>query len=123
MKKMLLALFSVLFIGLYVSSASAEHYGIPTAGQERTEIVWVCTNIDDARVYVTERAEAESYLHWIFILREIVEQGSCSMDEAKYVVDEVVETVVGLQVINREFGEPITHYIIKIKDGHFIVTY
>ncbi len=122
MKKTLSVLFSILFIGLYVSTASATHYGIPTAGQERTEIVWVCTNIDDARVYVTERTEAESYLHWIFILREIVEQGSCTMDKKEYVVDEVVETIVGLQVINREFGEPIIHYIVK-SDDHFVVTY
>ncbi len=122
MKKMLSMLFSVLFVGLYASTASAEHYGIPTVGQERKEVVWHCTNIDDARIYVTERAEAESYMHWIFILREIVEQDSCMMGEIEYVVDEVVETISGLEVKSRAFGEPIPHYIIK-SDGHFLVTY
>lgn len=122
MKKILFALFGVLLIGLSTSTAFADHYGIPTVGQIRTEMVWVCKNIDDARVYVTLRVETGHYFVWIAMLREIADQGRCIMREVEYVVDEVVEIVSGLQVTNRAFGEPIPHYIIK-HDEHFFVTY
>ena len=122
MKKMLLALFSVLFIGLYVSSASAEHNGVPTAGQARTEVVWFCDNIDDARTFITARTEVESYDEWIALLRGLVGQNRCRMGQVEYEIEEVVETVSGLYVENRTFGEPIPHYIVK-SDNHFVVTY
>ncbi|KKN39126.1 hypothetical protein LCGC14_0746460 [marine sediment metagenome] len=122
MKKMLLALFSVLFIGLYVSSASAEHNGIPEVGQAREEIVWHCDNINDARTFVTARDEVESYSEWIDVLRELANQRRCNMGRIYYVVDEVVEEILGLQIENRTFGEPIPHYIVK-SDNHFVVTY
>lgn len=122
MKKILSILFSVLLIGLYTSTASASHNGIPTIGQERAEIVWICTNIDDARMYVTAREKVESYYDWILVLRELVNIDNCVMGRTTYVVEEVVETILGLQVINRDFGEPILHYIIR-EGAHFIVTY
>lgn len=119
MKKILSMFFSVLLIGLYVSTASASHYGIPTSGQERTEIVWICNNIDDARTFVTAR---ESYYDWIFVLQSLVGLGNCDMGSIAYVVEEVVETLSGLKVADRAFGDPILHYIIK-SDDHFVVTY
>lgn len=123
MKKMLLALFSVLFIGLYVSSASAEHNGVPTVGQVRTEVVWFCDNINDARTYVTAREKVESYDDWILVLRALVSLGNCRMDEIEYRIDEIVETISGLYVEKgRTFGEPVTHYIID-SGGLFFVTY
>lgn len=122
MKKMLLALFSVLFIGLYTSAASAEHNGVPTVGQVRTEMVWFCDNIDDARTFVTAREEVESYDDWIVVLRTFVNRGRCKMDEMEYRIDEIVETISGLYIENHAFGEPILHYIIKSND-HFVVTY
>lgn len=122
MKKILSILFSVLLIGLYTSTASADHYGIPTVGQERAEMVWICTKIDDARIYVTAREKVESYYDWILVLRELVNMDNCVMGRTTYVVEEIVETILGLQVINRDFGEPILHYIIR-EGAHFIVTY
>lgn len=122
MKKMLLALFSVLFIGLYTSAASADHNGVPTVGQEREEIVWVCDNINDARTFVTARDEVESYFEWIDTLRGLVYQGRCKMGRTYYIIDEVVEEILGLQVENRTFGDPITHYVIR-SGNHFVVTY
>ncbi len=128
MKKILFALFGVLLIGLSTSTAFADHYGIPAVGQVRTEVVWICKNIDDARAYVTLRADIAAkaeeghYFIWIVMLREIVGQGRCIMREVEYVVDEVVEIVSGLEVTNRAFGEPIPHYIIKYNE-HFVVTY
>lgn len=122
MKKMLLALFSVLLIGLYTSTAIAEHNGVPIVGQVRTEIVWFCDNIADARTYVIAREEVGSYFEWIAVLRVITNQGNCKMDKIEYRIDEIVETISGLYVENRTFGEPITHYIIKSND-HFVVTY
>lgn len=122
MKKILSVLFSVLLIGLYTSTAFASHYGIPIVGQERTEVAWVCNNIDDARTYVTVREQVESYYDWIDVLRMLVALGNCNMDTTTYVVDEVVETISGLKVANRAFGEPIPHYIIR-EGAHFIATY
>lgn len=126
MKKILSVLFSVLLIGLYTSTASASHYGIPVVGQERVEVTWVCNNIDDARIYVTARearGQVESYDRWILVLRALVSLGNCNMYfPATYVVDEVVETISGLEVVDRAFGEPIPYYIIR-EGAHFIVTY
>lgn len=122
MKKVLFAIFSVLFIGLYIPIVPATHYGVPTVGQERTEIVWVCANIDDARTFVTARAEVEDYYDWIDILRALISQGRCKLDKIEYEVEEIVEIVLGLYVENREFGEQIPHYIVK-SNNHFVVTY
>lgn len=131
MKKMLFVLFSAIAIGSYVLLASANHYGIPTVGQEREETVWSCITKDDAKIFVTSRAEVESYFSsketayfaWIKLLREMNRLNRCEMEMTEYVIEEIVETVSGLEVLSREFGEPMLHYIIKTKDGHFVVTY
>jgi len=123
MKKILMSLFGGILIGLYSMTATAEHYGVPTIGQERNERVWTCVTKADAKIYVTARAKVESYFDWIDVLRNIDNQNRCEMEPIKYVVEEIVETVWGPEVLSREFGEPIIHYIIKTKDGHFVVTY
>lgn len=109
-------------VGLYTMTASAKHNGVPTVGQERIEETWSCITIDDAKLFVTARAKALGYFAWIELLREMVNQNLCQMADTTYIVEEIVETVSGLEILNRKFGEPITHYIIKSGD-HFIVTY
>jgi len=123
MKKMLFALFSAIAIGSYALLASANHYGVPAVDQEREETVWSCITKDDAKIFVTSRAEVESYFAWIKLLRSMNRQNRCEMEMTEYVIEEIVETVSGLEVLSREFGEPMLHYIIKTKDGHFVVTY
>jgi len=125
MKKILAAFFGGLLLGSiwYIITANANHYGVPIVGQERDETVWVCVTKDDAKIFVTSRAEVESYFAWLKLLRSMYRQNRCDMDKFEYVIEEIVETVSGLEVLSREFGEPMLHYIIKTKDGHFIVTY
>jgi len=116
-------LFGGILIGVYTFTATAEHYGIPTVGQERNERVWTCVTKADAKIFVTAQAEAESFFSWVDMLRDMNRQNRCQMEPIKYVVDEIVETVSGLEVLSREFGEPVIHYIVKTKDNHFVVTY
>ena len=121
MKRILFVLLGFALMG-YAIGAFASHNGIPTAGQERKEVIWACVNIEDARTFVTARKEAESYDAWIAILRGLAGQRRCMMGEVEYKVEEVVETFSGLEVLDREFGEEITFYIVKSND-HFVVTY
>ncbi len=121
MKKILSALFGIA-IGFYTFTAFANHMGLPEVNQERREIIWACLTIEDARIFVTAREEVESYEDWIDILRGMVGPNRCMMGQVEYTVEEVVETISGLAVENRSFGEPITHYILK-SAGHYVVTY
>ena len=90
-------LFGGILIGLY--TATAEHYGIPTVGQERNERVWTCVTKADAKIFVTARTEVESYFEWINMLRSMNGQNRCQMELIEYVVDEIVETVSGFELI------------------------
>lgn len=126
MKKILASFFGGLLLGsilIGIITANANHYGVPIVDQEREETVWSCITKDDAKIFVTSREEVESYFAWIKLLRSMNRQNRCDMDKFEYVIEEIVETVWGLEVLSRGFGEPMIHYIIKTKDGHFVVTY
>lgn len=127
-------LITLALLAFTATTAMAAHLGVPEVGQQRNERIWICKDVEHAKIWYTSSIEFKKRgatpKMWGEFLSDFAPRNACAYATLPYEVLEMIETV-SAPIENAEgdaWSGDIPQYLIKTKspisgEFYYIVTF